>query len=217
MVVVIRCIFSFLILFISSQNCLAEHRILVKGLFAGSAVLEVDGKSRIVKAGERSEDGGILLLSADSNHAIVEIEGVRKTLFLDKGVGGNYPKREGKNVSIATFNSGHYLTAGRINNRWVEYMVDTGATYIAMNSFMAEQLNIDYQAGEETIVNTAQGKTKAYIVTLKSASVGDIVVDGPQAYVIEGRYPKKVLLGNSFLNKVSMRVERGVMVLERDH
>ncbi|HMW48607.1 MAG TPA: retroviral-like aspartic protease family protein, partial [Cellvibrionaceae bacterium] len=63
-------------------------------------------------------------------------------------------------------------------------------------------------------VQTAQGMSKAYPVVLNSASVGDVTLNNIEALILEGEYPTAILLGNSFLSRVDLKVEQGVMVLQ---
>jgi aspartyl protease family protein len=85
-------------------------------------------------------------------------------------------------------------------------MIDTGATTIAMNSAVARRLGIDYQRlGRAGAANTAGGMVRTYYMKLDSVQVGDILLHGVDAGVIEGDYPTDVLLGNSFLGRLDLR------------
>ncbi len=92
-------------------------------------------------------------------------------------------------------------------------MVDTGASVVALSSQLAEQLGINYRAGRLGRVHTAQGETSSYFVELPEVSVGDITVRNVRTAVINGAYPRDVLLGMSFLSNVQMREESGVLML----
>ncbi|RYZ91321.1 MAG: TIGR02281 family clan AA aspartic protease, partial [Moraxellaceae bacterium] len=115
---------------------------------------------------------------------------------------------------IASQVNGHYFSPGRINNQNVEFLVDTGATTIAMNATMADKLGLDYNKDKAVGVQTAQGSAKAYPVVLNSATVGNVTLNNIEALVLEGEYPTAILLGNSFLSRVDLKVEQGVMVLQ---
>jgi len=93
-------------------------------------------------------------------------------------------------------------------------MVDTGATTVAMNLPTAKALGLNYRAGEAINVNTANGVATAYIVMLDSVRVGDVEVRNVMASVSMGDFPAEILLGNSFLSRVDMRRENGLLVLE---
>jgi aspartyl protease family protein len=115
---------------------------------------------------------------------------------------------------VAQGAGGHYFTPGRINRRPVNFLVDTGATAVAMNSKVAEGLGIDFRKGRVISVSTAAGITSAYEVLLDSVSVGGVEVSNVKALVQEGHFPQEILLGNSYLQRVDVKIERGVLVLQ---
>ena len=108
---------------------------------------------------------------------------------------------------------GHFLVDGRINGGAVRFMVDTGATMIAMGQADATRLGIDWSRGERGLVGTANGTVVAYRVNLRSVRVGDVEVNNVDAVVSPSSMPF-VLLGNSFLSRFSMRRDSDVMRLE---
>ncbi|MNJ70419.1 hypothetical protein D3C77_668750 [compost metagenome] len=97
----------------------------------------------------------------------------------------------------------------------MQFLVDTGATSVAINENQARRLGIDYRAaGQPLLVNTASGTAKAWRVRLNSVKVGAIDVLGVEAVVLEGESPSEALLGMSFLGRVSWREDQGVLRLE---
>ena len=191
----------------------AQDQVIVRGLFAGSAVLEVNGQPHVLKEGKSTPEG-ITLLRATSQYAQIEHDGKIEKLALNRAVGGTYTEAPLPSVLLGREPNGHFISAGRINNRWVEFMVDTGATSVTLNSFTAEQLGIDYQGAPQVAVGTAQGNTVAYQVILSSVAVGDVLLSNVSAFVIEGRFPQTILLGNTFLSRVNMRIENSAMTLQ---
>ena len=196
-----------------SQSIADAPRVLVKGLFAGSAVLEVNGKAHILKEGASTPEG-ITLLRATSKFAQIEQNGEIKKLGLNRQVGGTYTQSEPSSVNLTRQPDGHFISSGRINNRWVEFMVDTGATSVTLNSYTADHLGISYIEAPTLEVGTAQGKTQAYQVILASVAVGDVLLTNVSAFIIEGRFPQTILLGNTFLSRVNMRTENSAMTLQ---
>lgn len=192
---------------------LANNRVVVKGLFAGSAVLEVNGKAHLLKEGKSTPEG-VTLLRATSKFAQIEQNGEIKKLGLGRDVGAVYTASEPPSVDLERQADGHFITTGRINNRWVEFMVDTGATSVTLNSFTADLLGIEYTSAEKVEVATAQGNTEAHEVTLSSVAVGDVLLTNVRAFIIRGRFPQTILLGNSFLSRVNMRIENTAMTLQ---
>lgn len=183
-----------------------------KMLAQGSALLLIDGKQRMLREGVRSPEG-VLLVSADGKQAVIEVDGKRKNLQLSRSIATQFKAADKTEVRIASSAGGHYLTKGLINGMPVDFMVDTGATGIGMNHFEAERLGIDYRGGTAIAMNTANGMTRAYLVTLPSVSVGNIVVHQVEAMVSTTSSPETILLGNSYLSKVELKIDQGVLVL----
>ncbi len=196
-----------------SLPAFANNRVVVKGLFAGSAVLEVNGKAHLLKEGKSTPEG-VTLLRATSKFAQIEQNGEIKKLALGRDVGAVYAANEPASVNLERQADGHFITTGRINNRWVEFMVDTGATSVTLNSFTADLLGIEYANAEKVEVATAQGNTDAYQVILGSVAVGDVLLTNVRAFIIRGRFPQTILLGNTFLSRVNMRIENTAMTLQ---
>lgn len=183
-----------------------------KMLAQGSAILIIDGTQRMLREGNRSPEG-VLLVSADGKQAVLEIEGKRKTISLSHSIGSQFKKASKTEIRIASSYGGHYYTKGLINGTPVDFMVDTGATYVAMTSQQAEQLGIDYRAGISTQTSTANGLAKAFQIVLSSVSVGNIVVRQVTAFVIMAPTTGPMLLGNAYLSKVDLKIDQGVLVL----
>lgn len=201
----------FVLVFMQSLACAAAD-VVVKALLKNHAVIEVDGQQKFLKAGESF--AGITLISADSKRGVFEIDGERQTLTVGRRMGARYKEPEKTSVRIASQQGGHYFTPGRINGRPVTFLVDTGATTVALNSLVAQQLGVDYLAGQRHRVQTAAGIVAAYRVTLTSVAVGTLTLHNVEASVLEGAFPAQILLGNSYLSRVDMQVDNGVLVLQ---
>ena len=201
------------VLILSLSPILAwAHEIEVKMLAQGSALLVIDGKQRMLRVGATSPEG-INLVSADGKQAVIEVKGKRETLALNRLISTQFQQAQKSELRIASAQGGHYFINGNINGLPVNFMVDTGATSIAMNYLEAERLGIDYRAGEPISVSTANGIAKAYVVMLGRVSVGDIELNQVEAAVSTSRSPDVILLGNSFLGRLDMTIAEGVLVL----
>ena len=185
----------------------------VKMLAQGSALIDINGKQRMLRTGNTSPEG-VTLVSADSQRAIVEVKGERQTLVLNRRISTRFNKASSAEVRIASARGGHHITPGRINGHPVEFMVDTGATTVALNYLEAERLGIDFLAGQEVQVSTANGKAKGFLVSLERVAVGNIELTQVEAIVSTSRSPEIILLGNSYLSRLNMAVEEGVLVLK---
>ena len=188
----------------------------VKMLAKDSALLQIDGKQRMLRKGATSPEG-VLLVSADGKNAVIEINGKRQTLGLTRRISTHFSASEKAAVRISSSQGGHYVTLGRINGMPVDFMIDTGATIVAMNYLQAEALGIDYRAGKSIKVNTANGVAQAFEITLNSVSVGAVEIKQVRAAVSTTEFPRVILLGNSYLGKIDMRVDDGVLLLQAKH
>lgn len=119
--------------------------------------------------------------------------------------------------SISANQTGHYMDRFRINGRTVEGLVDTGATFIAMNESTARQLGftgngLDFRYA----VNTANGPAQAAHVVLDRVEIGSLRAQSVEAFVLKDEALDGTLIGMSFLRKLkSFSVEDGKMVLRQ--
>lgn len=198
----------------------AAADISVMGLFTGKAVIVIDGgKPRTLAVGQTSPEG-VKLLSADSSAAVIEYQGRRQTLVAGSGyrVGGAGPVAAagaGSSVTLTADAQGHYVTLGQVNGSTVQFMVDTGATSIALASAEARRLGINYLSGQRGYTQTANGRATAYKITLDTVKVGDITLHAVEAVVLEGDGLKIALLGMSFLNRTEMKRDGQALTLIR--
>lgn len=186
----------------------------VNGLFKGRAVLTINGAQRLMKEGELSPEG-VKLISSDSRQAVVEVDGERATLGLSQQISASYREVKPVEVRVSRSRNGHYFVGGFINGHSVHFMVDTGATNIALNLNDARRLGIDYRRGNPGAVSTAGGMVDAFHTQLDKVTVGNITLHQIPATVVVGDFPAQVLLGNSFLNRVEISEKDGVMVLRK--
>ena len=189
----------------------AETQINVVGLFSGKAILSINGgKPKTYAVGQTTPEG-IRLIAADSSKVVLEVEGRRKELGMGQGIsiaGG------GSSAQMATLyanNAGHFMGDGYINGSPIKFLVDTGATSIALSSREARRLGLKFLDGETGFAQTAGGNVKAYRIHLNTVKIGGIVMHQVEALVVDGDSPPIVLLGMSALNRLQM--ERDGMVL----
>lgn len=183
----------------------------VVALFQDAAMVRTVAGEKLLKVGESHE--GIELVSATSRAAVLRVGDREFELGISERIASSYSRAEKASVSIAMNNRGQYVTRGAINNRSVEFLVDTGANIIAMNTPTARALGIDYMAGRLTAGNTAGGVVAARAVTLETVEVGGIRASNVEAVVLPGDSPPLVLLGMSFLQHVEIRESGGLLQL----
>ena len=184
----------------------------IVGLFKDRAVIREAGGERLLSAGETTS-GGVKLISATSREAVVSYQGARHTVTLSNRVTARFAEVKVQQVAIAADDLGQYRIRGAINNRYVDFLVDTGASVVALSSAQADSLGIDYRRGQLGSVQTAQGNAESYFLQLREVTVAGIKAHNVQAAVITGTYPLDILLGMSFLKQVSMHENGGVMTL----
>lgn len=193
----------------------AVEQITVEALFPGRAMVSVDGTRRLLKLNKPSPEG-LLLISADSREAVIELEGERRTYRLGSHVSTNYSQPEQVSAKIWRDQSGGYTTVGSINGRTVNFLVDTGASAVAMHASDAKRLGIQYRMeGDPIYVSTANGTAPAYEVTLDRVQVGKITLINVRGFVIDSPGSGRVLLGMSFLGRVKMEDQGTVLMLHR--
>ena len=195
----------------------AAQSVALQGMLGNKALLIVDGTPpKSVAPGETHK--GVKVVSTAGDQAVVEIGGQRQTLRVGEapasvGGSGGGPAN-GSRIVLTAGSGGHFTTQGSINGRSVRFLVDTGATLIAMGASEAERLGLNYKAGERGSVGTANGNAPAWRMKLTSVRVGDVEVFDVDALVSPQPMPY-ILLGNSFLTRFQMKRDNDQMVLER--
>jgi len=201
-------------LLIVSQAMAAD--IIVMGLFTNMAIIKIDGQQYKLRKGE-STPQGVKLVRADSDSAVFLVDGKKQTLSLGStaGISTHFTRRAQTEARIMR-QHGMYNVAGSINKQPVSFLVDTGSTWVAMNTATAKRLGIDFRyLGKVAWVNTANGTVKTYRVMLDSVRVGDIELTNVQGAVLDGSSPQEILLGMSFLNRVEMRHQGELLLLRK--
>lgn len=190
-------------------------RVQVEALSRNSAVLNIDGQRKMLRAGQSF--AGVTLLAADARFATLSINGEEQKVGLSQHISTSYAAPTEQSITIPRDAMMQYQTTAIINGRSTRVLVDTGANVVAMSSAHARALGIDYFTGEPSRVETASGVASAYRLTLGSVSVGGIRVDNVPATVVEGDYPVTILLGMSYLQHVKLQEHNGVLSLSRTH
>ena len=185
----------------------------VVGLFPGKVVVSIDNKQYVIRQG--SEKQGVKYIKLQGENVVLEVNGKQSVYKMGSPVSLNFHKAEVKRKTLFADSYGMFRTIGSINGHPIPFLVDTGATTIAMSSDQAKKLNIRYRLdGRQTTTRTASGIAKAYLVKLKSVKVGEISQLNVDGLVIVGPYPREVLLGMSFLNRLKVEKIGDSMMLE---
>ncbi|GKT16323.1 TIGR02281 family clan AA aspartic protease [Acidovorax sp. SUPP2522] len=188
----------------------------LSGILGGKALLVVNGGApRGVGPGESHQ--GVKVVSVGRDEAVVELAGARRTLILGEApvsVGSRGATGTGRRVVLTADSRGHFVNSGTINGRPMQYLVDTGASTVAIGQPEAERMGLAYRSGQPVVLGTANGTAQGWRIKLDSVRIGDVEVLGVDAVVTPQAMPF-VLLGNSFLNEFQMSRINDQMVLEK--
>jgi aspartyl protease family protein len=187
------------------------------GSMGSKALLVIDGQPHTLAVGQ-SAMGVTLLQLADGQAQVQRGGGGTATLRL-----GGAPARltgtpaatsSSQEIVMPVGLGGHFTSAGSINGRAVQFMVDTGATLVALSQGEAERIGLDYRSAPRSLTQTANGAVPVHRVSLSAVRVGEVEVSNVEAIVTPAQMPY-VLLGNSFLSRFQMRRDNDVLRLER--
>lgn len=101
---------------------------------------------------------------------------------------------------------GHYVADGAINGQPVTFMLDTGATMVALPAHLAAKLGI--QRGRALQFQTANGVARGFAARLDEVALGPITLRDVDAGITQGLRGDEVLLGMSFLKHIEF-TQRG--------
>jgi aspartyl protease family protein len=111
--------------------------------------------------------------------------------------------------------TGHYVSSGAINGQEVEFLLDTGATTMAIPGELANRIGLGY--GRATQIDTANGRTTGFETTLYDVSLGNLTLRNVRAIILPGmNLGKRVLLGMNVLEEFDL-IKRGDMLIIRPH
>ena len=191
--------------------------VVLSGVSGRKALLTVDASApRFLSPGQTHQ--GVKLLGLQGELATVEINGQRQTLRVGEApvsVGrGAAPTTPAARIVLTADAQGHFMPAGQINGRAVQFMVDTGASQVAMSESDARRIGLPFEQGQPVRVSTANGTATGYRVTLSSVRVGEAQVYEVGAIVLPQAMPY-ILLGNSFLTRFQMQRTNDQLTLEK--
>ncbi|NBR26828.1 MAG: TIGR02281 family clan AA aspartic protease [Betaproteobacteria bacterium] len=190
----------------------------INGVVGNKALVVIDGgKPRWLNSGETTAEG-IKLISVNGQSAVVEFGGKRQTLTMGQNErlsGGASGGAGNQSVTLSAGRGGHFVADGSINGVPVQFLVDTGASYISFGSSEAKRIGINYENGQKSFSSTANGVVPTYRVKLDVVKVGEITLNNIDAMVHASDNLPVVLLGNSFLNRMEMKRDGEKMVLTK--
>ncbi|WP_407115457.1 TIGR02281 family clan AA aspartic protease [Bradyrhizobium sp. LMG 9283] len=123
----------------------------------------------------------------------------------------------GRSLAISRDGRGHFQAEGRIDGQRIGFMVDTGASVVALNETSAARFGLRPSRSEyNATVSTANGTIKAARTRIAMLEVGGLVVRDVDAMVLPDEALSENLLGLSFLSRLKrFEYANGQMVLEQ--
>jgi aspartyl protease family protein len=124
---------------------------------------------------------------------------------------------DSRSVTVPRNAHGHFQVDGRVDGRRLTFMVDTGASVIALTASDAASLGIHPAEREFTVlVKTANGTVRAAPVELDRVEIADLTVHNVAAMVLPEGALSDNLLGMSFLSRLHRwEFADGKLVLEQ--
>lgn len=194
----------------------------LSGVMGSKALLVVDGGApKALAVGETYQ--GIKVLSVSGEQAVLEVRGTANATAMARltvrvgdapvSQGARPGGSNGSKIVLPVGQGGHFFAQGLINNRPIQFMVDTGATTVALGISDAERMGIDYKKGQMVRMSTANGVAQGWRVKVNVLKIGDIEVYDVDTVV--GPNMPYALLGNSFLSRFNMNKTFDQMVLEK--
>lgn len=117
-------------------------------------------------------------------------------------------------VALQANRQGHFVASGKINGAVVTFMLDTGATQVAVPEAVAARLGL--HKGLPVTLNTANGRVEGFRSQLAEVALGDIRLADVSAVVIPGMGDDTVLLGMSALKRLEFTQRGGTLLLRQN-
>lgn len=198
-----------------SPTVFCVERLQVLALFPGKALLVVDGQRKVLAVGDTGP-GGVELVEANSRFAVVRVDGVERELRLGSTVSSSYAKPQAQVLRLVSDATGSFYTDGLINGQPVRFLVDTGATTVAISQARAVRLGLEFGGDRSPVpVGTASGSAIGHPVQLRQLKIGNFNLSNVSAVVIEGDSPRNVLLGMNVLGQFDIKQKDKLMTISR--
>lgn len=188
--------------------------IALAGVIGRHAVLVVDGGApQTLGIGGRSREG-VQVIDVNGEHAVVDVDGKRQRLRVGEHVVNTPSRSAPERLELIADRQGHFWAQGRINGSTVRFLVDTGASMIALGRSDALRLGLNYLRGERAASITANGTVATWRVRLDTVNIEGMRLHNIDAMVHEQDLPV-TLLGMSALNRMRWQRDGHKLVLEK--
>jgi len=116
-----------------------------------------------------------------------------------------------RSIILQRNRAGHYVFNGTVNGTPVEFLLDTGATVVAVPESIARRLGLKY--GMRMTADTANGPATAYATIIDSVRIGDLEETNVAASIIPDMERDDILLGMSFLRRLDFSQRDDTLIL----
>lgn len=189
----------------------AATSVSVSGVMGDKALISVNGGApRVMRPGETV--GAVRLLAVGPNGVDILLDNRRYKLTIGQGVSAAAPSAAPRAVLTAD-GRGHFIANGMVNGLPVRFMVDTGASLVALPASVARRAGVNLVNATPVVINTANGQARAHRVVINTLRLGDIGVNLVDALVVDDDALSLPMLGMSFLNRTNMQREGDTLVL----
>lgn len=185
------------------------------GVFPGKALVLINNGAPKALAVGASTPEGVRIVAVDDAGATVEVDGKRRRLVVgEHAVSVGAAGVASESIVLQGDSRGHFHAQGAVNGVAIRFLVDTGATSVALGRSDALKAGVAYTRGEPRIMETANGQARGWLVSLDSVRINGITLRNVPGVVLEVDMPQ-ALLGMSFLNRMDMRREGGALYLRQ--
>ncbi len=118
-------------------------------------------------------------------------------------------------VTLMRNRQGHYVTSGSINQKTVTFLIDTGATTVAIPAELQQKLGLS--VGNMQLSRTANGTTQTYSTVIEHITIGGIELFNVRASILPNMPGKQILLGMSVLREIEFTQKGDKLTLRQEH
>jgi aspartyl protease family protein len=193
-------------------TCVAQD-VGLAGIMGSKAMLMINGgEPQAVPVGQTVD--GVKVLSIQGDQATIEVGGRKRPLRVGQhAIGAGNGDGSDKIIMTADV-QGHFFTTGNINGTSVRFLVDTGASMISLGATDARRIGLDFNRGQKTLTNTANGQVVVSKIQLDTVRIAGVTLHNVDALIHQNEMPI-ALLGMSFLNRMEMQRDGSTMTLKK--
>jgi aspartyl protease family protein len=184
----------------------AATQVSVNGVFGEKALIAIGSNPpKVMAVGETVQ--GIRLLAVQDQQVVIEEGGKQRTLKIGLGFTPDVAYESEAVAVITADGRGQFFVVGDINGHSLRFLVDTGASVVALPRSIAERTGVALNNARNVSVTTANGRARAGRVLLNSLRIGGINANLVEAIIMEDAQLAMPLLGMSFLKRTNMKNE----------